>query len=92
MHNRTCTPIPQVRKYMRTIIKPGIKLIDMCETLENTVRKLIGENGLDAGGWVGNDVRESVTYGCVVVGLWVGGRWVKVCGWVWYLYRCIAVL
>jgi hypothetical protein len=34
---------------MRTVIKPGIKLIDMCETLENTVRRLIGESGLDAG-------------------------------------------
>eukprot|EP00983_Pelagomonas_calceolata_P116439 1160304-Pelagomonas_calceolata.AAC.3 len=40
---------PQVRKYMKTIIKPGIPLIDMCETLESTVRKLIDERGLDAG-------------------------------------------
>mmetsp|Transcript_25886 Transcript_25886/g.70184 ORF Transcript_25886/g.70184 Transcript_25886/m.70184 type:complete len:451 (-) Transcript_25886:143-1495(-) len=39
----------QVRKYMKTIIKPGIPLIDMCETLESTVRKLIDERGLDAG-------------------------------------------
>uniref|UniRef100_A0A7S0YJQ9 Methionine aminopeptidase 2 n=1 Tax=Polytomella parva TaxID=51329 RepID=A0A7S0YJQ9_9CHLO len=39
----------QVRQYMRTIIKPGIRLFDMCETLENTVRRLIEENGLDAG-------------------------------------------
>jgi methionine aminopeptidase type II len=39
----------QTRMYMRTIIKPGIKLIDMCETLENTARKLIKENGLQAG-------------------------------------------
>lgn len=39
----------QVRKYMRSIIKPGILMIDLCETLENTVRKLISENGLQAG-------------------------------------------
>ncbi|GAX77013.1 hypothetical protein CEUSTIGMA_g4460.t1 [Chlamydomonas eustigma] len=39
----------QVRKYIRTIAKPGIVLADMCETLENTVRKLIEERGLDAG-------------------------------------------
>ncbi|XP_026404543.1 methionine aminopeptidase 2B-like [Papaver somniferum] len=39
----------QVRKYMRSIIKPGMPMIDMCETLENTVRKLISENGLQAG-------------------------------------------
>ncbi len=39
----------QVRKYMKTIIKPGLPLTDMCETLESTVRKLIDERGLDAG-------------------------------------------
>ncbi|RZC71581.1 hypothetical protein C5167_034752 [Papaver somniferum] len=39
----------EVRKYMRSIIKPGILMIDMCETSENTVRKLISENGLQAG-------------------------------------------
>ncbi|RLM61439.1 methionine aminopeptidase 2B-like [Panicum miliaceum] len=39
----------QVRKYMRSIIKPGMLMIDLCETLENMVRKLIKENGLQAG-------------------------------------------
>lgn len=39
----------QVRKYMRNYIKPGILMTDMCETLENMVRKLIQENGLQAG-------------------------------------------
>ncbi len=39
----------QVRKHMKTVIKPGIKLFDMCEELENTVRTLIEANGLDAG-------------------------------------------
>ena len=34
---------------MRGIIKPGIVMADMCETLEDTVRKLIKANGLDAG-------------------------------------------
>jgi len=34
---------------MRGIIKPGMLVIDMCETLENMVRKLIKENGLEAG-------------------------------------------
>ncbi|GFP92912.1 methionine aminopeptidase 2b [Phtheirospermum japonicum] len=37
-----------VRKYMKTIIKPGMLMTDLCETLENTVRKLISENGLQA--------------------------------------------
>lgn len=32
----------QVRKYMKDYIKPGIKLIDMCERLENANRALIG--------------------------------------------------
>ncbi|KAJ6867464.1 hypothetical protein NC652_038620 [Populus alba x Populus x berolinensis] len=39
----------QVRKYMKTILKPGMLMTDLCETLENTVRKLISENGLQAG-------------------------------------------
>lgn len=39
----------QVRKYIRTIAKPGIKMFDLCETLENSVRQLIQANGLDAG-------------------------------------------
>eukprot|EP01024_Parvocaulis_polyphysoides_P003794 TRINITY_DN109_c0_g1_i10.p1 TRINITY_DN109_c0_g1~~TRINITY_DN109_c0_g1_i10.p1 ORF type:complete len:589 (-),score=105.32 TRINITY_DN109_c0_g1_i10:2307-3830(-) len=39
----------EVRKYIQTICKPGIKLFDMCETLEGCVRQLINENGLQAG-------------------------------------------
>ncbi|KAL6052278.1 Methionine aminopeptidase 2B [Balamuthia mandrillaris] len=40
----------QVRKHMQqNVIKPGIKLIDMCEELEDLVRKLVEENGLKAG-------------------------------------------
>ncbi|KAL2242348.1 UNVERIFIED_CONTAM: Methionine aminopeptidase 2B [Sesamum indicum] len=39
----------QVRKYIRQILKPGMLMTDLCETLENTVRKLISENGLQAG-------------------------------------------
>lgn len=39
----------QVRKYMKGIIKPGMPMTELCETLENTVRKLISENGLEAG-------------------------------------------
>lgn len=30
-------------------MKPGMLMTDLCETLENTVRKLIAENGLQAG-------------------------------------------
>lgn len=39
----------QVRSYIHTIAKPGIKLSDMCETLESSVRSLIEERGLAAG-------------------------------------------
>lgn len=39
----------QVRQYMRGIIKPGIDMTYMCTTLEDTVRKLIQANGLEAG-------------------------------------------
>jgi len=40
----------QVRKYMReNVIKPGVSLFEMCETLEATVRRLIAANGMEAG-------------------------------------------
>ena len=39
----------QTRKFMQGIIKPGIKLFDMCETLEETARTLVEANGLTAG-------------------------------------------
>lgn len=39
----------QTRQYMQTYIKPGMTMIEICEKLEETSRKLIGESGLDAG-------------------------------------------
>ncbi|CAN6854316.1 unnamed protein product [Brassica oleracea] len=39
----------KVRKYVRSIVKTGILMTDICETLMDTVRKLISENGLKAG-------------------------------------------
>ena len=39
----------QVRRYVHTIAKPGILMVDLCEKLENSVRALIEENGLEAG-------------------------------------------
>ena len=39
----------QVRKYVQTIAKPGVLLIDMCEKLEACSRALIEEHGLEAG-------------------------------------------
>lgn len=38
-----------IRQYIQSYMKPGMKLIDICEELENTARKLINENGLKAG-------------------------------------------
>jgi len=38
-----------VRKYAQQIIKPGMKLIDICEAIENTNRRLIEANKLEAG-------------------------------------------
>lgn len=34
---------------MKSIIKPGMTMIEICETLEGISRKLIGEKGLEAG-------------------------------------------
>lgn len=39
----------QTRKHIQKFIKPGMTMIQICEELENTARKLIGENGLEAG-------------------------------------------
>lgn len=39
----------QTRQYMQRYIKPGMTMIQICEELENTARKLIAENGLEAG-------------------------------------------
>jgi len=39
----------QTRQYMQRYIKPGMTMIQICEELENTARRLIGENGLEAG-------------------------------------------
>lgn len=39
----------QTRAYIREYAKPGMKMIDICEKLEDTVRKLINEDGLKAG-------------------------------------------
>lgn len=39
----------QVRAYIRKVAKPGILMTDLCETLENSVRQLIKENGMEAG-------------------------------------------
>lgn len=39
----------QVRKYVKSWIKPGMTMIDICERLENCSRTLIKENGLEAG-------------------------------------------
>lgn len=39
----------QTRKYIRDWIKPGMTMIEICEELESTARRLIGENGLQAG-------------------------------------------
>lgn len=39
----------QVRRYIRNYAKPGMRMIDICETLEDMVRRLIDANGLNAG-------------------------------------------
>jgi methionyl aminopeptidase len=47
---RQCAEVHrEVRKYMHTIAKPGILMSDLCNKLEDSVRKLIDERGLDAG-------------------------------------------
>jgi methionyl aminopeptidase len=47
---RQCAEVHrEVRQYIDGWVKPGMKLIDVCETLEDSVRRLIEERGLEAG-------------------------------------------
>ncbi|XP_043249438.1 methionine aminopeptidase 2 isoform X2 [Colletes gigas] len=39
----------QTRKHIMKYVKPGMSMIEICNELENTARKLIGEDGLKAG-------------------------------------------
>jgi methionyl aminopeptidase len=39
----------QVRMDAHNFIKPGMRLVDICERIENTNRRLVEENGLQAG-------------------------------------------
>lgn len=39
----------QVRKHAQSYIRPGIKLLDMCEKLESTLRYIIQADGLNGG-------------------------------------------
>lgn len=39
----------ETRQYMQRWIKPGMTMIQICEELENTARRLVGEKGLEAG-------------------------------------------
>lgn len=39
----------QVRRYARKVIKPGMSMIDIAETIENGTRALVEESGLEAG-------------------------------------------
>lgn len=39
----------QTRQYIRNWVKPGMTMIQICEELETTARRLIGEKGLEAG-------------------------------------------
>jgi methionyl aminopeptidase len=39
----------QVRSYAKKVMKPGMTMIDICETIENGTRALVEENGFEAG-------------------------------------------
>ncbi|KAI9056974.1 peptidase M24A methionine aminopeptidase [Trametes sanguinea] len=39
----------QVRKYARKYIRPGLRMIDIAETIEDGVRTLVEENGFESG-------------------------------------------
>ena len=54
---RQCAEVHrEVRKYIQEWVKPGMKMIDVCETLENSVRKLLNAKGLECGVCFSNQV------------------------------------
>ncbi|CAI5448430.1 unnamed protein product [Caenorhabditis angaria] len=48
-YRRSAEAHRQVRDYVKSWIKPGMTMIEICERLEATSRRLIKENGLEAG-------------------------------------------
>ncbi|CAL2038741.1 unnamed protein product [Caenorhabditis brenneri] len=48
-YRRSAEAHRQVRKYVKSWIKPGMTMIEICERLETTSRRLIKESGLEAG-------------------------------------------
>ena len=49
---RACVcPLRQTRQHIQRWLKPGMKMIDICEHLEGVARQLVEENGLKSGGW-----------------------------------------
>ena len=51
----------QVRHHAQSFIKPGIKLTDMCEQIEELNRKLVQENGLEVRATVLYPIKELLT-------------------------------
>ena len=48
---RACVcPLRQTRQHIQRWLKPGMKMIDICEHLEGVARQLVEENGLKSGG------------------------------------------
>ena len=45
-----CRPLRQTRQHIQRWLKPGMKMIDICEHLEGVARQLVEENGLKSGG------------------------------------------
>lgn len=39
----------QVRKYAQSMIKPGVKLIEICQNIEKTIKLLLDSHGIDGG-------------------------------------------
>lgn len=39
----------QVRRYVKSLMRPGLSMIELCEAVENGTRTLIEEKGLERG-------------------------------------------
>ena len=68
---RACVcPLRQTRQHIQRWLKPGMKMIDICEHFEGVARQLVEENGLKSGGGGGGaQVRWGRGSGKLAVGL-----------------------
>ena len=69
----------QTRQYIQKWVKPGMKMIDICNELESTARKLINENGLQVIQIVEKDLISTKAYQSLSFCIWMAHAIMRLC-------------